>query len=114
MINKYLIDVNLPYYFGLWNNADFIHVKDLDDSMTDDSIWQYARDNKLIILTKDADFSTIVLFKGTPPKVVHFKFGNLRIKEFHTLITNIWLDIDTLIADNNLLNIYLDRIEIIK
>lgn len=113
-MGKYLIDVNLPYYFGLWNSTDFIHVKDLDDSMTDESIWQFARDNQLIILTKDSDFSTKVLYKGTPPKVIHFKFGNLRIKAFHSLITKIWPDIAEIISDNNLINVYIDRIEIIK
>ncbi len=33
---KYLIDANLPYYFGLWNNKEFIHVKDIDDSLSDE------------------------------------------------------------------------------
>lgn len=113
-MSKYLIDVNLPYYFGLWNNSDFLHVKDLDDTWSDDKVWQYARDNNLIILTKDSDFSTRVLYKGTPPKVVHFKFGNLRMNDFHSLITKIWPSIEESIIDNNLLNIYLDRIEIIK
>jgi len=37
---KYLIDANLPYYFNLWNNPDFIHVKDLNDSWTDEKIWK--------------------------------------------------------------------------
>lgn len=113
-MGKYLVDVNLPYYFGLWNNADFIFVKDLDDSMSDDTIWQYAHDNHLIIITKDSDFSTKVLYKGTPPKVIHIKFGNLKIKDFHSLITKIWPDIAELISENNLINVYLDRIEIIN
>ncbi len=111
---KYLIDANLPYYFELWNNPDFIHVKDLNDSWSDEVIWQYALDNNLTIITKDADFSTKVLFKGAPPKVIHLKFGNLRIKEFHNLISKIWIDIEVLIEDNSLINVYFDRIESIK
>lgn len=113
-MSKYLIDVNLPYYFALWNSTDFIHVKDLNDTWSDDEIWQYAKENNLIILTKDSDFSTKVLFKGSPPKVIHFKFGNLRINDFHALITKAWPDIENVIVDNSLINIYLDRIEIIK
>ena len=62
---KYLIDVNLPYYFELWNNPDFIHVKDLNDTWSDDLIWKYALDNNLTILTKDADFSTKVLYTSS-------------------------------------------------
>ncbi len=111
---KYLIDANLPYYFELWNNPDCIHVKDLNDSWSDEVIWQYALDNNLTIITKDADFSTKVLFKGAPPKVIHLKFGNLRIKEFHNLISKIWIDIEVLIEDNSLINVYFDRIESIK
>ena len=111
---KYLLDANLPYYFILWNNDDYIHVRDLDDSWSDDTIWQYALENKLIIVTKDADFSTKVLAKGAPPKVIHFKFGNLRMRDFHKLLIKIWAEIETAIADNNLINIYFDRIEIIK
>lgn len=111
---KYLIDANLPYYFGLWNTPEFIHVKDLNDAWSDDTIWNYARDHNLIIITKDVDFSHKVLFQGTPPKVIHCKFGNLRVKALHHLISGIWPEIETLIADSNLINVYADRIEIIK
>jgi hypothetical protein len=36
---SFLVDVNLPYYFSLWHNDDFIHQLNLDDSWTDDQIW---------------------------------------------------------------------------
>jgi len=111
---KYLVDANLPYYFGLWNNSDYIHVRDLDDSWSDEIIWQYAHKNNLIIITKDSDFSTKVLFKGIPPKVIHLKFGNMKMKDFHAFITEIWMDAELAISDNSLINIYIDRIEIIK
>ena len=111
---KFLIDANLPYHFEIWNTEDFIHVKDLDDSWNDDKIWKYALDNKLYILTKDADFSLKVLYKGAPPKVVHFKTGNLKIRDFHQLISNIWEEVEFLLIDNYLINVYTDRIEWIK
>lgn len=111
---KYLIDANLPYYFILWNNEDYIHVRDLDDTWSDDAIWHYALDNNLVIVTKDADFSTKVLAKGAPPKVVHFKFGNLRMRDFHKLLIKLWPEIEGTIAENSLVNIFQDRIEVIK
>jgi hypothetical protein len=49
--------------------------------------------------------------KGAPPKVVHFKFGNLIITEFHQVIRNIWPEIELLLEGNNLINVYFDRIE---
>jgi len=82
--------------------------------LSDELIWQYALDNDLTILTKDADFSLKVFYKGSPPKVVHFKIGNMRIKEFHLLISRIWNDVVILLKDNNLINIYTDRLESIK
>ncbi len=111
---KYLIDANLPYYFGLWNNPDYLHVKDLDDSWSDEKIWDYARQHDLIIVTKDADFSLKVLYKATPPKVIHLKFGNLKMRDFYGIISNIWDDIEKSIDDNSLINVYHDRIESIK
>lgn len=111
---KYLIDANLPYYFKLWDNPDFLHLKDIDDTLSDEHIWNFAKENKLIIITKDADFSLKVLRKGTPPKVIHIKFGNLRMREFHSLILKNWKNIDEKIENFNLINVYIDRIEFIK
>ncbi|MBK6539175.1 MAG: DUF5615 family PIN-like protein [Ignavibacteria bacterium] len=53
---KYLIDVNLPYLFSIWNQNDYIHQKDIDDEWSDDLIWNYAKKNRLTIISKDADF----------------------------------------------------------
>jgi len=111
---KYLIDANLPYYFGLWNNPTFIHLRDIDDSWSDDQIWNYAKFNDLIIITKDADFSIKVLNKGIPPKVIHLKFGNLKMKDFHGIITRNWADIEKAIEESSLINVYSDRIECLK
>jgi predicted nuclease of predicted toxin-antitoxin system len=63
-----LIDVNLPYYFSLWSSPDFIHQKDIDDTASDDSIWNYAKENGLIIITKDKDFSLMQIVNGAPQK----------------------------------------------
>lgn len=61
---KYLIDANLPYHFILWNKPGIVHVRDLDDTWSDERIWEYARQNDFIIVTKDADFSIKVLHRG--------------------------------------------------
>jgi predicted nuclease of predicted toxin-antitoxin system len=111
---RFLIDANLPYYFGLWNNSDYIHVFDINDTWTDQQIWNYAKQNNLIIISKDSDFALKALVEGTPPKVIHIRFGNLKIKEFHGRISKIWDDIENLIDENSMINIYIDKIEIIK
>lgn len=40
----FLIDVNLPYHFSLWNNPAYIHQIDINDSWTDFQIWEYAKE----------------------------------------------------------------------
>ena len=111
---KYLIDANLPYYFSLWNTPDFIYQKDIDDTWNDDQVWNYARQHNLIIITKDADFSLKVLYKRTPPKVIHIRFGNLKIRDFHNTISNMWSTIERTIEESNLINVYIDKIEYVK
>ena len=41
---RFIIDANLPYYFGLWNNENYIHVFDLNDTWSDQQIWNYAKE----------------------------------------------------------------------
>lgn len=113
-MTKFIIDANLPYYFGLWNSPDYIHVFDIDDTWSDQQIWNYAKQNNLIIVTKDSDFAAKALVQGTPPKVIHIKFGNLKMKYFHEKISANWDDIKNIINENSLINIYFDKIEIVK
>ena len=108
---QFLIDVNLPYYFSLWHNEDFIHQIDLGDSWTDEQIWQYAKENNLTIITKDADFSNRILLKEPPPKVIHIRIGNLKMRDFFLLITKVWDQIKVLNRDYKLVNVFQDRIE---
>jgi len=110
---KYLIDVNLPYYFSLWNTKDFIHQKDINDMASDDEIWNYAKQNGLTIITKDKDFSLMQIMLGAPPKVVQIKFGNVRMKTFFEILSGCWNDVELLIEKNNLVNIYKNKIEAI-
>ena len=82
----YLIDVNLPYYFNLWRGSDYLHVRDLDDEWLDTRIWSYAKQQSLTIVSKDADFSAKVLVEVPPPRVIHIRFGNLKMRQFHARI----------------------------
>jgi predicted nuclease of predicted toxin-antitoxin system len=107
----FLIDVNLPYYFSLWHNPDFIHQKDINDEWTDEKVWEYARENNLTIITKDSDFSNKIIFQNAPPKVIHIRFGNLKMNEFFEILTRLWPSIIELNENYKLINVYKDRIE---
>ncbi len=108
---RFLIDENLPYYFNLWNNKDCIHVHDLVDIKTDEDIWQFTRENNLVIITKDADFSNKILYNHPPPKVVHLKIGNMKMKEFHSFLNKVWPAILKELENSKLINVFPDRIE---
>ena len=110
----YLIDSNLPYHFDLWESPRFIHVNDLNDKWTDEEIWEYAKLNDLIIISKDVDFSNKIIVKSPPPKVIHIKVGNLKIRDLHKFLLAIWPSIDKKIKKFKLINVYKDKIEGIK
>ena len=110
-MKKYLIDVNLPYYFSLWKGEEFIHQKDIDDKWTDSEIWSYAKENNLTIITKDSDFSHRIVISKPPPKVIHIRFGNLTFNDFFKVMTDNWDAIIDLSNKNKLVNVYIDRIE---
>lgn len=77
---KLLIDNNLSsklvfsleVYFPGTN-----HIRSLlNVTADDDSIWNYAKNNNFIILTKDNDFNERSQLYGCPPKIVHLVCGN--------------------------------------
>ena len=105
-MKKYLIDSNLPYYFQLWNSEEYI-----DPKASDRAIWEYGRNHQLTIITKDSDFYSRILVSSPPPKVIHIKLGNMRMKHFHDLVVKNWDEILEMNAKNKLVNVYVDRIE---
>lgn len=111
---KFLIDANLPYRFSIWHGRDFIHQFDLGDEWTDQKIWNYARKNKLTVVTKDTDFSNLVMTSTPPPKVIHLKIGNMKINELHAFIHKTWEEIVELNKNYRLIRVYKNQIETIN
>jgi len=46
------------------------------DQAADKEIWEYARNNDFVIVTKDSDFHEFSILYGPPPKVMWLKIGN--------------------------------------
>ena len=93
-MSRFLIDANLPYRWDVWRGERFLHVFDLGDDLPDRVIWERARSDDLVIVTKDSDFSAWALLAEPPPRVVHFRIGNLRLRDFAALVERIWPTID--------------------
>jgi predicted nuclease of predicted toxin-antitoxin system len=111
---RFIIDVNLPRRFHLWATADFVFAKDIDPTWPDEAIWDFALANDLIIVTVDTDFYDRALISDICPKIVHFKLYNLRLKDWHPLVTRLWPQITALIETHRMVIVYRDRIDVLR
>ncbi|MFZ2957618.1 MAG: DUF5615 family PIN-like protein [Candidatus Ozemobacteraceae bacterium] len=110
----FLFDENLPAKFQFLPSFPIVHVSTLGKSPSDSQIWEYAKQNDFAIVTKDVDFSDRLMVDSSPPKVVHLRLGNMRKRVFHEFLANIWPQIEALIINHKLVNVYFDHIETVK
>lgn len=72
------------------------------DQASDRDVWQYARDNEYIIVTKDSDFYDLVILLGSPPKLIWIRLGNCTTSEIDVLLRSRYDDIVALSQDASL------------
>jgi predicted nuclease of predicted toxin-antitoxin system len=76
---------------------DSEHVYRLNlDRVPDAEVWEYARQEKFLIVTKDADFSDLCLLRGFPPKIIWIRRGNCKTLDIETILRNHHSDIEAL------------------
>ena len=96
---KLLLDANISWklvpilkeHFGECIHVD--DVSELEFPAKDTKIWQYAKDNGYTIITRDNDFSNLIVLRNFPPKIVLLRTGNcsrkftvdLLIRSKHTI-----------------------------
>ena len=90
---------------------NFYFVSRIDDEMSDSEIWAYAKDRNLTIVTKDSDFSHRIIVSIPPPKVIHIRIGNMRLRQLDVAISKMWPDIVALSNTHKLVNAFADHIE---
>ena len=87
---KLLFDQNLsPRLVALLSSTfpDSIHVREVGLSQAhDDTVWSYAKNHELVIVSKDADFHQRSFVLGFPPKVVWIRRGNCYTAEIAILL----------------------------
>jgi predicted nuclease of predicted toxin-antitoxin system len=54
------------------------------------------------------------MYKSPPPKVIHIRYGNVRIQKFHEILVSNWGEIENEIKTHKLVNVFIDRIESIS
>lgn len=89
---KLLLDENLsrrivPFLQATFPGSTQVALVGLE-SASDFEVWQYAKDNGFVIVSRDSDFQERSLIAGHPPQVVWLKIPN-RSK---TIVLNILLD----------------------
>jgi len=66
---------------------DSLHVRDVGMKATDDPIvWDYAKGDDFMIVSKDADMHDLSLVFGNPPKVVWLRLGNCSTRQVENLL----------------------------
>lgn len=113
-MKKYLIDANLPAKIRIWQTDEFEFVNNINDEWSDSEIWDYAKANNLVIVSKDADFSHQIMFATPPPKIIHIKIGNMKLREFEDFINKVWSDVESFVPRYKLINVFLNRIEAVS
>ena len=102
---KLLFDQNLSW--RLLRNLDdifpeSIHVREINFTEAEDKeIWEYAKTNDFVIVSKDTDFQQRSLLFGHPPKVVWLRVGNCNVEIIEFLLRKHSISIHTFALDGN-------------
>jgi predicted nuclease of predicted toxin-antitoxin system len=66
-----------------------LHLRDCGlRGASDARVWQYARENGFIVVSKDADFAQQSLLSGGPPKVIWLRIGNCTTSRVDFVLRN--------------------------
>lgn len=89
---KIWIDAQLPPTLANWLSATFgleaIALRDLSlRDAQDIEIFEAARTENAVIMTKDSDFIDLVCRLGTPPQIVWLTCGNVTNRNLRQLLT---------------------------
>ena len=87
---KLLFDQNLSYRLvpaleSLYPGS--VHIRDVGLAMADDeTVWNFAQQQGLVIVSKDMDFYYRSILFGHPPKVVWVRLGNCATTQIEVLL----------------------------
>jgi predicted nuclease of predicted toxin-antitoxin system len=63
------------------------HIRDFGLSRSRDQfIWEFAKENQFVIVSKDVDFQQRAMLYGFPPKVIWLRVGNQGTHAIRTLL----------------------------
>jgi uncharacterized protein (DUF433 family)/predicted nuclease of predicted toxin-antitoxin system len=99
-ILSYVLKAGWKLYFPGWckptqkirffHQENFIHVVDIDPTLTDRNIWNLAIKENYVILTRDTDSYDLFLVNDKHPKIIYFRIGNCTLADLHQYFTDYW------------------------
>ena len=111
---KFIIDAHLPRSVGdsfKLLGYEVIHTKDLPKgNATKDKDIIIIASVDGVVISKDEDFYQSFLLYGRPPKLVHVKVGNMKLKEVSSLFRRIAPKIVDLLGQHDLIEVHKDKI----
>jgi predicted nuclease of predicted toxin-antitoxin system len=100
---KFLFDQNLSFRLvnalrDLYPGS--VHVRAVGLTTADDiTVWDYAKSNDLMIVSKDSDFYQRSILFGHPPKVIWIRRGNCSTNDIEQILRDHFADIEAFSND---------------
>jgi len=99
----YWIDAQLPPQLAIWLSQTFkveaYSLRDLDlRDAEDEQIFQQARQQGIVIISKDSDFVDMVLRLGIPPQLLWITCGNFTNRRLQEPLTQVFPKAEKLLA----------------
>lgn len=69
-------------------------------TVNDQAVWDYAREHGYTVVTKDADYSELLLLYGYPPKIIWIRRGNCTTQAIENLLRDNFEAIETMCDDH--------------
>jgi len=89
---KLLLDQNLSHRLLSLLDDFFpasVHVRALGLAEADDlTIWNYAKEHGLVIVTQDSDYADWNKLRGAPPKIIWLRCGNASVNDILLKLRN--------------------------
>ena len=103
---KLLLDENLsrriiPFIQQAYPGSSQVALLGLE-SASDQQVWDFAKQNDYVIVSKDSDFYDLGLLQGTPPQVIWIKSGNSNKTAITQLLLSNQARICSLLLEENL------------
>lgn len=100
---KLLFDQNLSprlikLLADIFPDSNHVFLIGLDKS-EDTKVWQYAKTNNFLLVTKDADFGDLSILRGFPPKIIWIRRGNCKTSDIKNILRTHFEAVEKLESD---------------